>query len=222
MKKHSTIGVLSLVILMAAVVTLNAGEGTVYYGANGECCVLVDGACVPCDGNTSGTSTTALATPATATLANAKIRPATAPAGGPYTLEQCKTLGISAQGCGSGPCEPMTPDQCRAMGIDPSQCGPAGAGGKLIGAKSQLASGCAPGPGCVPGQDCAPSPGCGTASSCGTGGAGMTLVGVRNANTGAVTYLAVPISVAKNLMAKSRARQNATLASANTSTDTGI
>ena len=50
----------------------------------------------------------------------------------------------------------------------------------------------------------------------------MTLVGVRNANTGAVTYLAVPISVAKNLVAKSKARQNATLAGANSSTDGGI
>ena len=135
MKKHSIIGVLSAVILLTAAITLNAGERTVYYGSNGECCVLVNGECVPCDGKTSGASTTATTTPAVATLANAKVRPATAPAGGPYTLEQCKTLGINARGCGSGPCKPMTPDQCRAMGIDPSQCGPAGAGGPLIGAK---------------------------------------------------------------------------------------
>jgi len=51
MKKHLVAGVLGLTMLLVVVSTpvVSAGEGRVGRNASGECCVLVDGACVPCD-----------------------------------------------------------------------------------------------------------------------------------------------------------------------------
>ena len=143
MRKHLVIGVLALAVLMLGAVTLNAGDGTVYMGADGECCTLVNGACVPCECR-DGVSTSASITPATLAVATF----ATA------------TTQLASAGCDPSQCEPMTAEQCAALGFDVSKCSTTGA--KLISTKSVKASGCG-------GAPCAPSPGCGTGSGCAAG-----------------------------------------------------
>lgn len=179
MRKHPFLGVLALAMLLAVagLTTLNAGQMRTGTGPDGECCVLVDGVCVPCD-DIAGTANTATAKPSLARLAN--------------------STSSSMSGC-DGPCTPMTPEQCAAVGCDPAQCasGTSGKSGALIGAKTQIASACGSGP-------CVPSQGCGSAGGCGAG-ASMTVIGVRDATTGQVTYYAMPLSTARALLARSAA-----------------
>ena len=178
MRKHPIIGVLALalVLLASGAFTVYAGNQTVRMGANGECCTLVNGVCVPCD-CPSGASSGAAVTPArfaTARFAGAKSQ-------------------LASAGCDPSNCEPMTPEQCAALGCDPGQC--AGSSGCSTGArmidataKSQLVTtGCAPSQCATTGASakltstkasgcgsapCAPSPGCGTGSGCKASAAG--------------------------------------------------
>lgn len=153
MRKHPMFGVLALAAVLAVALgsgaaSLYAGQRTVLTGANGECCVLVDGACVPCD----DVATTAAIRKATAQFATARVieaNPATASAG-----------------CDPSNCVPMTPEECAAIGCPPAQCSTGNgcaSNARMIRievAPQPTSSGCG-------GAPCVPAAGCGNGSGCG-------------------------------------------------------
>jgi hypothetical protein len=188
MRKHSLSGVLALAMLLAVagLSTVSAGEKQTNLTSDGQCCVLENGQCVPCPEGIGSTISAKSARAVTITSTSPGL----------------------ASACGSGPCTPMTPEQCAALGCDPGQCATGTSGAEqinstLITSQAQLASGCGGGP-CAPcpsGQSCATGAS-GTSSGCGSG-AGYTLIGVRDANTGQMVVYRVPTATARMLLASS-------------------
>ena len=179
MRKHSFVGVLALAMLLAV-----AGLSTVYAGqkqyltADGKCCILVNGVCVPCPENTTSTDA---------------AKPAKA-------VSISSTTPALASACGPGQCVPCKPGQCAAGASAAWETTPANT---LISSLVQTASACGSGP-CVP---CPAGQGCSNAASCSPGscnsGAGYTMIGVRDANTGQMVVYRVPTATARMLLASS-------------------
>jgi len=179
MRKHSFLGVLALAMLLAVAGLSAASAGQKQYlTSDGKCCILVNGQCEPCPENAS--STTA------AKPANAVSISSTTPS--------------LASACGAGPCLPCKPGECAAGTSAAWETTPANT---LISSPVQTASACGSGP-CVP---CPAGQGCSKAASCSPGscdsGAGYTMVGVRDANTGQMVVYRVPTATAKMLLASS-------------------
>ena len=171
MKLRPIYGVLAVAcaLLFGTAGSIIASDKPMFTGSH-DCCVLVDGQCVPCDG---------------------------------FAAESTAPRSISATLASAtcdGPCVPMTPEECAAIGCVPRECDDAGTAG-LTPNLSRFASATETMVGCD-GKPCVPMPGCGSGSGCATNATAMTLVGLRNAETGAVTYVTLPVSSVRAMLAE--------------------
>ena len=176
MTRHSFLGVLVLAMLLAVagLSTVSAGQKQ-YRTADGECCILVNGQCVPCPEG----STTASAQPAKA-------------------VSISSTAPKLASACGPGPCVPCKPGECAAGTPGSKQIN-----STLITSQAQPTPGCGSGP-CAPcpaGQACATGASCSPGGF--SSGAGYTLIGVRDANAGQIVVYQVPTATGRMLPASS-------------------
>jgi hypothetical protein len=168
------LGVVPAVLLvLGGAIDLMASEPAIMTGD--ECCVAVQGKCVPCEGMAS-TTPTALFTSSAAAAHTVSGTAASTACGGPcvpMTPAECQASGCNPTSCAGGTCTPKTPAECQASGCNPTSC----AGGP-----------------CTPVSSCGSGSGCASAAT-------SSPVGIRDARTGEVTFVTMPLAGFKAMLA---------------------